>query len=131
MKPQAIGVRHEEQRERAGEEDPEGEATVVGDAAQVGQKKGDKKNGNDNCEREAIRDDHATDAVTGLAEEGKVAARATPRRVGHLQNQQTHSLYLSAIVCPARRGKMSDPRRAGRLARTAKTTIPVTRSHSS
>jgi hypothetical protein len=76
MKPQAVGVRHEEQREWDGEEDPEDEVNVVGDASQVGQKKGDKKNGNDDHEREAIRDDHAPDVVTRLAEEGKAAARA-------------------------------------------------------
>jgi hypothetical protein len=70
MKPQAVGVRHEEQRKRDGEQEPEGQATVVGDAFQVGQKKGHKKNGNDDHEREAIGDDHATNVVTRLAEEG-------------------------------------------------------------
>jgi len=70
MKPQAVGVRHQEQRKRNGEQEPEGQATVVRDAFQVGQKKGHKKNGNDNDEREAICDDHATNVVTRLAEEG-------------------------------------------------------------
>jgi hypothetical protein len=42
MKPQAVGVRHEEQRERDGEKDPECEATVVG-GFQVGQEKDEKK----------------------------------------------------------------------------------------
>jgi hypothetical protein len=76
MEPQAVGVRHEEQRKWDGEQEPEGHTAVVGDASQVRQKKGHKKNGNDDQEREAIRDDHATDVVTRLAEEGKAAARA-------------------------------------------------------
>ena len=39
MKPQAVSVRHQDERERNSEEDPEGEATVVRDSIPVGQKK--------------------------------------------------------------------------------------------
>jgi hypothetical protein len=76
MKPKAVGKRHQEEGKRDTKEDPEPEASMVGDSFQVGQKKGDKKNGDDNREREAIRDHHATDVVALLAEEGKAAARA-------------------------------------------------------
>lgn len=37
MKPEAVGIRHKEQRERDGEENPEGEARVLGDGLYVRQ----------------------------------------------------------------------------------------------
>jgi hypothetical protein len=74
MKPEAVGVRHEEQRERDGEENPEGEAGVLGDGFHVRQIKQGKKNGDDDGNREAIGEDHAADVVTLFAEEGKAAA---------------------------------------------------------
>src|ERR1700683_3627302 len=40
MKPQAIGVRHQQERERNAEQDPERETSVCGDIFQVGEKKG-------------------------------------------------------------------------------------------
>ncbi len=76
MKPQAVGERHEEERKWDTKQDPEPEASIVGDSFQVGQKKGEKKYGDDERKRESIRDDHATDVVALLAEERKAAARA-------------------------------------------------------
>lgn len=111
MKPQAVGVRHEEQRKWDGEQEPEGQATVVGDASEVGQKKGHKKNGNYDQEREAIRDDHATDVVTRLAEEGKTAARA--RRTDFIRPAGEHASLLAVGATQAERGaKGSAKRRA-------------------
>jgi len=101
MKPQAVGVRHEEPRKQDGEQDPEGQATVVGDAFQVGQNKGHKKNGNDDHEREAIGDDHATDVVTRLAEEGKAAARA--RRTNFIRPASEHASLLAVGTAQAER----------------------------
>lgn len=109
MKPQAVGVRHEEQREWDGEEEPEGHATVVRDASQVRQKKGHKKNGNDDHEREAIRDDHATDVVTRLAEEGKAAARA--RRTDFIRPASEHASLLAVGAAQAERGAKGGAKR--------------------
>ena len=116
MKPQAVGVRHEEQRKRDGEEEPEGQATVVGDTFQVGQKKRRKKNGNDDHEREAIGDDHATNVVTRLAEEGQAAARA--RRTDFIRPASEHASLLAVGTAQAERGtKGSAKGRAARFLR--------------
>ena len=76
VKPQAVGVRHQEERQWDAEDNPERKASVVGDESQVGHKKRDEKYGDDDRERQAICDDHATDVVALLAEEGKAATRA-------------------------------------------------------
>lgn len=76
MNPQAVGIRHEDEAERDSEKDPESEAAVVRNDSQIRQQKRDKKNGDDHGERQAIRNDHATDVITLLAEEGKAAPRA-------------------------------------------------------
>jgi hypothetical protein len=102
MKPQAVGVRHEEQRKRDGEQEPEGQATVVGDAFQVGQKEGHKKNRNDDHEREAIGDDHATNVVTRLAEEGKAAVRT--RRTNFVRPASEHASLLAVGTTQPERG---------------------------
>jgi hypothetical protein len=102
MKPQAVGVRHEEQRERDSEEDPERKPTVVGDAFQIRQKQGQKKNGNDHHEREAIGDDHATDVVTRLAEEGKAAAGAL--RTDFIRPASEDASLLAVGAAQAERG---------------------------
>jgi hypothetical protein len=101
MKPQAVGVRHQEQRERDGEEDPEGEATVIGDGSQVGQKKGDEKDGNDDHEGEAVGDNHAADVVTGLREEGKAATRAL--RIDFIRPASEHASLLAVGTAQAKR----------------------------
>src|SRR5580704_1913563 len=96
MKPEAIGVRHQQERKRNAEQDPEREASVFGDSFQVGQKKGHQKYGDDEREREAIRDDHATDVITLLAEEGKAAVRALRKDFIWPASQQTSSLTVGA-----------------------------------
>jgi len=96
MKPQAVGIRHQNERERNGEEDPEGKATVVGDSFQVGQKKGEQKNGDDDREREAVCDDHPTDVVALLAEERKAAARALRKDLVRPTSEYTPLLAIRA-----------------------------------
>jgi hypothetical protein len=101
MKPQAVCVRHQEKRERDGEEDPEREATVVGNDSQIGQEKRGKKNGDHHRQREAIRDDHSTDVVTLLAEERKAAARAL--RINFIRPAGEHASLLAVGAAQAER----------------------------
>lgn len=101
MKPQAVGVRHQEKRERDGEEDPKREATVMGDGFQVRQKQRDQKHGDDDRERQAIRDDHATDVVTLFAEERKPAARAL--RINFIRPAGEHASLLAIGASQAER----------------------------
>src|ERR1700723_3364725 len=96
MEPQAVGERHQQERERNAEEDPEREASIVGHNSPVGQQKRDQKHGDDDRERQAIGDDHATDVITLLTEERKAAARALWKNFIRPASEQTSLLAVGA-----------------------------------
>ena len=99
MEPETVGIRHEDERERDGEEDPEGEASVLRDGFHVRKIKEGEKNGDDDGNREAVREDHAADVVALLAEEGKAADRAL--RKDFIRPTSEHASLLAVWAAQA------------------------------